>query len=68
MYKYSILEETLLSEEGTLHKTYGIKTIGFLVADIFLEKKKIEKFIELLNTFKIPPDKALELALFLTDI
>ncbi len=68
MYKYSVLKETLVSEEGVPFETFGIKTNKILIADIFFEKEKNEKLIDLLNICNLPPDKALEIALIVTDI
>ena len=68
MIKYSISEELLISEDGTPIKTYGIEAKDFYIPDVFLEKKKIECFKEVLNTFEFPRHKVLELAMFLNDL
>lgn len=67
MSKYSISQNLMKSDEGKIFLVYGVKSKNIIIPDIFFERNRAKKFVQLLNICNINSNKVLELAQIIVD-
>ncbi len=50
---YIIHETTILSEQGQIFKTYGLKNMQITVEDISIEQSYVKKIVDIFNCMQV---------------